>query len=217
MRINQYVARATGLSRRAADSAIAERRVRLNDQVAAIGSQVGESDVVTLDTEPIQVGAALLIALNKPAGYVSSRRQQGATPTIYALLPERLHQLKPIGRLDSESSGLLMLTNDGTIAQQLQHPSQSKWKRYQVELDRPLQSADAQTIKTGVKLKDGISTMEVSGKGRTVEVKLQEGRNRQIRRTFGALGYRVVVLHRDGFGPYELGDLPPGKWREESL
>ncbi len=125
-----------------------------------------------------------------------------------------MHNLKPVGRLDRDSSGLLILTNDGRLAQTLQHPSQGKWKRYDVELSRPLTAPDAKRLQDGVTLKDGLSRLSLSGRGAKVTVRLQEGRNRQIRRSFGTLGYAVRRLHRSEVGGLRLGRLASGRWRE---
>lgn len=202
------------MSRRAADMAVAAGRVALNGTVAVAGAGVTEGDTVQLDNVRLQLPVYRTIMLHKPVGYVTSRRQQGTAPTVYELLPDKLHDLKPVGRLDKDSSGLLLLTNNGRLAQELQHPSRGKWKRYSVELDRPLEGADRRRLTAGIKLKDGISRLRLSGGGRSLIVQLQEGRNRQIRRSFAAAGYSVKKLHRTTFGRVLLGDLAAGKWRE---
>lgn len=213
MRINRFVARASGLSRRAADAAITAGQVMIGERVAVLGDQVTTGESVTLTGKPLQLPSDHTIMLYKPVGYVTSRRQQGATPTIYALLPEELHDLKPVGRLDRDTSGLLLLTNDGGLAQQLQHPSSGKTKRYLVWLDRPLTNTEIKKLTSGIKLSDGISRMTVTPTGNHYVVELQEGRNRQIRRSFGALKRRVTKLHRTDFGAYSLAELKSGQWR----
>jgi 23S rRNA pseudouridine2605 synthase len=213
MRLNQYLAHATGLSRRTADQAIGDGRVTVNGRVAQMGQQVSEGDRVALDGRPITAAAHQTVLFHKPVGYITSRRQQGATPTIYQLLPDELQRLKPVGRLDKDSSGLLLLTSDGNLSHGLMHPSSGKWKVYDVELDRKLAPADLQRLKDGVDLEDGVSHMHVSARDSSYEVRLQEGRNRQIRRSFAAAGYTVTKLHRHGFGDYELGGLGVGEWR----
>ncbi len=216
MRINQYLAHATGCSRRQADELVAAGRVHINDRVVELGTEVGAADVVTLDGERLKLPTYQTIALNKPVGYITSRRQQSTTPTIYTLLPAGLSALKPVGRLDKDSSGLLILTNDGILAQRWQHPSAGKWKRYEVELDRALTPADCAQLLAGVKLADGLSRLQLTGRNRAWTVRLQEGRNRQIRRSFGALGYTVKRLHRTEFGSLTLGDLRGAAWRRLS-
>ncbi|HVA10920.1 MAG TPA: pseudouridine synthase [Candidatus Dormibacteraeota bacterium] len=216
MRINKYVATATGLSRRAADIAITDRRVLVNDQLAGVGLQVSISDTITLDGGIIKLPELVTtIMLNKPAGYVCSRSGQGSQ-TIYSLLPAKLHYLKPVGRLDKDSSGLLIMTNDGALANRLTHPRYAKTKIYQVSLDKALQPSDQKIITNGVQLDDGPSKLlltKLEPQGRSWQVTMREGRNRQIRRTFAALGYNVRRLHRTSFGPYTLGDLAESSHR----
>ncbi len=221
MRINRYIALATGLSRRAADKAIQESRVQLNGQPAALSADVQPTDTVLLDGQPVQAPAELqTVMLNKPAGYVVSRDGQGSR-TIYDLLPGSLQQLKPIGRLDKDSSGLLLLTNDGALAHQLTHPSFQKTKVYEVVLDQPLQPLHRQMIsEMGIQLEDGPSRLQLErlhdGDDTAWRVTMHEGRNRQIRRTFAAVGYTVTALHRVSFGHYQLGDLRAGAYKELS-
>jgi 23S rRNA pseudouridine2605 synthase len=154
--------------------------------------------------------------LNKPAGYVVSRDGQGAQ-TIYDLLPAEYQPLNPVGRLDKYSSGLLLLTNDGQLAQELTHPSRQKVKVYEILLDKPLQPLHRQMISDhGLTLEDGVSKLQlerqVEGDDIAWIVTMYEGRNRQIRRTFQSLGYRVTHLHRTHFGPYSLGSAKKGAY-----
>ena len=180
-------------------------------------------------------------ALNKPVGYVCSRNKQGKDPTIYELLPKEMNSFKNVGRLDRMSSGLLLLTNDGDFAYQMTFPGFYKQKVYEVTLHKPLTEEDRRKItEEGVEISDGLSKFEAKYNlhpphsdtpakqlkamkkshirldsdqpdGMHVIVTLTEGRNRQIRRTFAALGYNVLTLHRTKFGKYELGDLKPGE------
>jgi 23S rRNA pseudouridine2605 synthase len=215
MRINKYVALATGLSRRAADKAIQEGRVSLNGKAVRLGDSAISSDKVALDGRPITPAVnTITIMLNKPAGYVVSRDGQGSQ-TIYDLLPEDYHQLKPIGRLDKDSSGLLLLTNDGELANQLTHPRYAKTKVYQIQLDKPLEPLHQQMINDrGIALEDGLSKLslqKIEDNGKAWQVTMNEGRNRQIRRTFSALGYTVRKLHRVQFGGYQLDGLALGE------
>lgn len=215
MRINKYVASGSDLSRRAADAAIAAGRITINGQPAQPGSEVGPTDQVALDGRAITPAVkSITIMLNKPAGYVVSRNGQGSR-TVYDLLPPEYRQLNPIGRLDKESSGLLLLTNDGQLANDLTHPSRQKIKAYEVTLDKPLQPLHRQMISEyGVQLEDGPSRFQLErqtdGDDTGWIVQMHEGRNRQIRRTFASLGYTVNRLHRTEFGPYTLRGLPGG-------
>lgn len=154
--------------------------------------------------------------LNKPTGFVVSRNGQGSQ-TIYDLLPRELWHLNPIGRLDKNSSGLLLLTNDGELANRLTHPKYKKEKQYQVTLNKQLGSIDQDEIShKGVKLDDGLSKLKLSHPAddyKTWRVTMSEGRNRQIRRTFAALDYKVTALHRTHFGEHALGKLPSSEFK----
>ena len=116
--------------------------------------------------------------------------------------------------MDKDTSGLLLLTNDGLLSQTLAHPSEGKWKEYVVKLSQPLSPAAMKRLHSGVALEDGISRMEVTPEGQDYLVRLQEGRNRQIRRSFTAIGYKVTGLHRRRFAGHDLQGLPQGQWRE---
>ncbi len=212
MRINQFVAQAGGLSRRASDQAISSGRVSVNGKTASIGQRVSTDDVIKLDGKTLVLAEEITIMLNKPIGYVCSRNGQGAK-TIYDLLPPEYQNLKPIGRLDKDSSGLLLLTNDGMLAQELTHPSFEKTKVYEIELDKPLTTSDRAKIEQGIKVEDYISELELKGVSKSWTVKMHQGKNRQIRRTFAALDYTVTNLHRASFGNYKLDGLPIGKIR----
>lgn len=216
MRINKYIASSTELSRRAADAAIAAGRVLVNGQPPEPGQDITDADVVTLDNRAITPTVkTITVMFNKPPGIVVSRDGQGAE-TIYDLLPSEYRQLNPIGRLDKYSSGLLLLTNDGQLHQELTHPSHQKVKVYEVFLDKPLQPLHRQMVSDhGLTLEDGVSKLQLDrmreGDDIAWQVTMHEGRNRQIRRTFEALGYRVTHLHRTHFGPYTLGGLKSGR------
>jgi 23S rRNA pseudouridine2605 synthase len=214
MRLNKFVALHTGLSRRNVDRLTKEKKVIVNGGLALIGQEVTDRDEVLVDGKKITTSTKILtVMLNKPAGYVCSRNGQGSK-TIYDLLPPEFHNLKPIGRLDKYSSGLLLLTNDGTLANELTHPSRQKEKVYQVELNKPLVHQDKIRIEQGVMLDDGLSKLRLKGSGKKWEVKMHEGRNRQIRRTFGALGYKIIKLHRTQFGDYNLKPLAISKYKQ---
>ena len=214
MRINKYVAQATGISRRAADAAIAAGEVFVNGAEPQVGQDIAPTDSVTFRGRTLQTQAFVTIMINKPAGLVCSRNGQGSD-TVYDLLPPIYHQLKPVGRLDKYSSGLLLLTNDGALADSLTHPRYAKTKVYQVRLNRPLEPLHQQMINDiGITLDDGPSKLQLeklSDDRINWTIRMQEGRNRQIRRTFESLGYAVRTLHRTHFGKYELGKLESGK------
>ena len=221
-RINRYLALQLGISRREADELVQRGSVLVNGAVAHLGDRVSERDDISVDSKPLKGGAEFTyLTLHKPVGYVCSRKRQGDIPTIYELLPKKYHHLKPVGRLDKNSSGIILLTNDGTFAHQMTHPSFHKTKVYEVELDAPLQPLHQQMISDfGVMLEDGKSQFSVTrlheGNDTKWVITMNEGRNRQIRRTFGALGYTVVKLHRTQFGSYSLGDLSEGEYQTVS-
>lgn len=214
-RLNKYLAFHLGLSRREADDLIANGSVLVNATVAELGGRVADGDSVIVNGEDVTKKAAYTyLALNKPEGYVSSRRQQGDNPTLYSLLPAEYHSLKPVGRLDKDSSGLLLLTDDGDFAYQMTHPKFYKVKQYDIELGTPLEPLHQQMISDyGIQLEDGPSKLSLERKDDSRKawvVTMHEGRNRQIRRTFASLGYVVTKLHRTSFGDYALHDLKPG-------
>lgn len=217
MRLNKFIALHTGVSRREADLMIEKGEVSVNDQTAILGAQVSEDDTVKINNEPLSHDTEYVyLALNKPVGYVCSRRSQGDNQTIYDILPSEYHPLKTVGRLDRDSSGLILMTNDGDYAQQMTHPSYRKTKKYIVKLNRPLEPLHQQMISDhGVNLDDGASKFmleKITEDRIKWNVLMSEGRNRQIRRTFSALGYSVVELHRTDFGPYSLGGLGKGEF-----
>jgi 23S rRNA pseudouridine2605 synthase len=218
MMLNKYVALHTGLSRRRVDQLIKDGKVLVNNEPAVLGIDVEKDDVVSVNGLEIDAKTKIItIMLNKPEGYVCSRAGQGSK-TIYDLLPKEFHNLKPVGRLDKDSSGLLLLTNDGNLANKLTHPSHQKKKVYEVELSHGLTKEDFDRItKASVQLKDGPSKFKIiclNDKATRLQVTMSEGRNRQIRRTFAALKYKVEKLHRTEFGEYTLDKLSTGKWKD---
>lgn len=214
-RLNKYLAERLGISRREADTLIEKGKVFVNDEKGRLGQNVESKDKVTYNNQKLPESTAYqYIMLNKPVGYVSSRKKQDDSPTLYELLPKDLQNLKTVGRLDKNSSGLIILTNDGDFSFRMTHPKFSKTKVYIVELDRSLEPLHQQFISDfGINLPDGNSKLglrRLNNSRKEWEVTMQEGRNRQIRRTFGALGYTVTKLHRISFGKYRLGSLKPG-------
>ena len=221
-RLNKFLALSLGISRRKADDLIERGKVLVNEQPAIIGQRVRQSDVIKFNGQAIKPKTISLIIINKPVGYLSSRASQGGVPTIYELLPRELSHLKLVGRLDKDSSGLILLTNDGEFAHKMTHPSFYKIKRYLVKIDKSLEPLHRQMINDfGIQLPDGPSKLtlerQFDGDDKHWIVTMSEGRNRQIRRTFSALGYNVVKLHRTNFGNYSLGDIPSGKWTEANI
>ncbi len=216
-RLNKYLAFHLGLSRREADTLISAGRVVVAGKTAILGGRVDDDQLVEVDHKRVIPKTAFTyLAFYKPIGYVSSRKQQGDIPTLYSLLPKEYHQLKPVGRLDKESSGLLLLTDDGDFAFHMTHPKFYKVKTYKVSLSAPLEPLHQQMISDyGIHLEDGPSKLSLERQDdsrKNWDVTMHEGRNRQIRRTFSALGYDVTTLHRVSFGPFTLGHLQPGHY-----
>ncbi len=224
MRLNKFLAERLGISRRDADNLINSGRVKIDGVTAELGMQVLETQDILVDNKKVDFSHQYsYLMLNKPRGYVSSRKQQGNTPTLYELLPEKWQALKTVGRLDKDSSGLILLTDDGNFAFEMTHPRFFKIKTYIVELDHAIAPLHQQMISDiGITLPDGVSKLfltklpDKNGQitGKNLQVEMSEGRNRQIRRTFAALGYEVTALHRVEFGKYQLGDLKPGQYLE---
>ena len=248
IRLNKFLAERLGVSRREADELITSGKVLVDNQKPILGTKIDKQSKVFYNNKLVPFETEFIYAaFYKPVGYVCSRRAQGSVPTLYELLPKKYQHLKTVGRLDKDSSGLILLTNDGDFAFQMTHPKFRKTKIYEVELNKPLEPLHQQMISDyGVILDDGPSkfkvirddfakpllrgirscyedaaTSPVKTGARSVPKKmvsrnqyivtLSEGRNRQIRRTFASLGYRVTKLHRTNFGKYELGSLQPGK------
>ncbi len=218
VRLNKHLALILGISRREADNLIEKQKVMINDNFANLGARFSDGDKISVNGKELDKKVEYIcIALNKPVGYVCSRRQQGENPTIYDLIPDEYHNLKPVGRLDRHSSGIVLLTNNGDFAYQMTHPSFKKTKIYNVRLDTNLQPLHQQMISDhGISLEDGPSKLILERMNDTDRkswvVMMSEGRNRQIRRTFGSLGYTVNKLHRTNFGNYALGDIKPGEF-----
>lgn len=220
-RLNKFLALQLGISRRQADELIEKGRISINGKTAQLGERFKEGDEIKLGEKIISKTREekKYIIFNKPRGYICSRKKQGENETIYAILPKEFSVLKPVGRLDKDSSGVLLLTNDGDFAFQMTHPKFQKVKEYLVSLDTPLQPIHQQMIADfGINLPDGKSQLgleRLDDSRKNWKVIMSEGRNRQIRRTFSAIGYEVEELHRTVFGSYILPkDLNFGDFRK---
>ncbi len=220
-RLNKFLALQLGISRRQADELIEKGRISINGKTAQLGERFKEGDEIKLGEKIISKTREekKYVIFNKPRGYVCSRKKQGENETIYAILPKEFSVLKPVGRLDKDSSGILLLTNDGDFAFRMTHPKFRKVKEYLVSLDTPLQPIHQQMIADfGINLPDGKSQLgleRLDDSRKNWKVIMSEGRNRQIRRTFSAIGYEVKELHRTVFGSYILPkDLNFGDFRK---
>jgi len=218
VRINRYLAQCGVASRRHAEDLIRQGRVRINGEVVAgLGARVRPGvDVVEVDGRVVvPEDERVVVLLNKPRGVVTTAQDDRGRPTVVELvdLPQRLF---PVGRLDIDTEGALLLTNDGDLAFRLAHPRFGVEKVYHAVLDRPISAEDLEHLQRGVMIDSGMTSpcrARTLGDPRRVEVVLHEGKKRQVRKMFRALGYQVVELRRVAIGPIELGSLPPGKWR----
>jgi 23S rRNA pseudouridine2605 synthase len=216
MRLNRFLAAAGVGSRRQCDQLIAEGRVTINGRVVTdFSTQPADGDHVKVGSKLVRSEHKLYIILHKPAGFVSTRTDPNVRDTIFDLLPPKFPRLFNIGRLDAQTEGLLILTNDGDLAQRLTHPRYKVEKEYEVTLDRPWEPALAQKLLAGIMLDGERARMEKvqSIRMTRVRVVLRQGINRQIRRMFYELGFEVKKLVRVRVGHLRLGDLPRGHWR----
>jgi pseudouridine synthase len=223
-RLNRYLARSGVASRRGADQIVAEGRVRVNDRPPPPSGMLvdADRDQVTLDGEPVVARRGnRYLACHKPPEVLVTARDPGGRSTVFDLLPEEARggRLFPVGRLDMDSGGLLLLTDDGQLAQRLAHPRYKVAKEYVVVVAGRPDGRDLRRLRQGVDLEDGRSQpaeveLVASGGGLTeLRVVISEGRNRQVRRMLDAVGHPVRQLTRTAFGPVRLGRLRPGHVR----
>ncbi len=223
IRLNSYISKCGICSRRQADELIAQGKIKINgEQVTLLGMKVnlGE-DKVEFEGKIIKpIEQFHYFALNKPVGVVTTLKDPQKRKTIAHYIARIGMRLYPVGRLDYDSEGLLLLTNDGELAHRIQHPRYEIEKGYVVEIHKPLDQNTLAKIKRGVNLDDGflmpksLSTLNNKGRTTTVHLVITEGRNRIIRRLFDSLGYEVMILKRVSIDVVELGDLKAGSIRE---
>lgn len=216
MRLNRYLAAAGLGSRRHCDELIQSGHVVINGSVCTdFSAQATEKDHVKVNGRRVHLTASQTIMLHKPAGFVCTRKDPHVRDTIYELLPPKLARLFNVGRLDAQTEGLIILTNDGDLSQRLTHPRFKVEKEYEVILDRSWDTELEEKLLRGVFL-DGERAQfaRIRRKTKThLQVILKQGLNRQIRRMFEAVGYKVKQLARTRIGLLRLGDLPRGHWR----
>jgi 23S rRNA pseudouridine2605 synthase len=215
VRLAKFLARAGVASRRAAEQVIAEGRVTVDGEpVADPARDVGDQADVRVDGRAVSAEQTETWILNKPSGVVSTAREPGRRRAVTDLVdsPARLY---PVGRLDADSTGLILLTNDGDLANRLTHPRYEVEKTYRVELLRPPADRDLEQLRRGVELDDGPTAPARARRTaeREIEISIHEGRNRQVRRMAEAVGNEVVGLERVRLGSLELGELPRGEAR----
>lgn len=222
MRLQKYMAQCGIASRRACEQMILDNRVTVNGLPAKIGQTIdSEKDIVMLDQKTIQPESRhIVILLYKPRGVVSTSSDEKGRRTVQEFVQDIPCRLYNVGRLDINSEGLLLLTNDGDLANQLMHPSYGVKKTYRVVCDGELTAGEIASLTNGVELEDGltaparITNIRRSTTGGTAfSITIHEGRNRQIRRMLEAVGHRTLRLKREAYGPLQLGSMRPGDWR----
>ena len=219
MRLNRYLALCGLGSRRACEEIILGGGVRINGRaIRELATMVQPGDTVVARGRVVRPAAERYLLMNKPPGVLSSRASQGGKPTVYDILPRDAANLPHVGRLDADSEGLLLFSNDGELSQALTHPSRHVEKEYEVVLGEAFDTKHIPKLLKGVYLEEGrakAAHVHVEGANK-LRVVLTQGINRQIRRMFAALGYKVKRLTRTRLGPLKLGRLPRGSWRELS-
>lgn len=219
IRLNRYIANSGVCSRREADELISMGLISVNGKtISELGYKVNPGDEVRYENRILRAEKNVYILLNKPKGYLTTTDDPQERKTVMHLLGNAVKErIYPVGRLDRNTTGLLLLTNDGDLADKLMHPSYNIKKIYKVELDRPLSRADFQTIMDGVKLEEGRAMVDdlaiVSDDGKTVGIELHIGWNRIVRRIFESLNYEVLRLDRSVYAGLDKKDLGRGHWR----
>ncbi|MGB1711535.1 MAG: pseudouridine synthase [Miltoncostaeaceae bacterium] len=219
MRVHRALAQAGVASRRAAEKLVAEGRVTVNGDVAVVGQVVRDADVIAVDGRRVQAEPIRTYMLNKPMGMVSTASDPEGRPTVLDGLPDDV-RLYPIGRLDIDTTGLLLITNDGDLAHRLMHPRSKVPKTYEALVDGRVSSTSVRALRNGIELDDGptqparVEVLDRQAPGGTwLRIEITEGRNRQVRRMCEALGHRVRRLVRTRYGGLGLGRLQRGEHR----
>lgn len=221
LRLQAYLSRAGVASRRASEALIEGGRVTVDGRPAELGSRVIVGrERVAVDGREVRLQPAEWIALHKPSGYVTTRDDPRGRRTIYDLLPAELHHLFHVGRLDRDSTGILLLTNEGEAANRLLHPRYGTTKEYLADVGGAPAPETLRALVEGIELEDGIARAmeveELGGRGGGVSrlrIVLEEGRNREVKRMLETVGHPVVSLYRRRFGPITVGRLKRGEWR----
>ena len=225
-RLQAFLARAGAApSRRKAEALISAGRVSINGETATLGESVEPAtDYVLLDGQPVELPAAYAyLALNKPAGYLTTMSDDRGRKTVADLMPRDIPGLVPVGRLDADTTGLLILTNDGKLANHVAHPSAEIEKQYELTLKNPVGQQALDALASGPELEDGkmlppkIANLRHEAHKTTLDLTIHEGRNRIIRRACKAVGLDLLSLRRVRIGPVRLGDLPEGRARSLTL
>jgi 23S rRNA pseudouridine2605 synthase len=215
MRLNAFLARAGVASRRGADELIKAGRVIVNGAPGQLNTVVGAHDRVAVDGEEVARQRLAYVLLHKPAGVVTTARDPQGRPTVVELVPLE-PRVVPVGRLDADTTGALLLTNDGQLAHRLAHPRYGVEKTYVAEVEGDPDEAALAALREGIELEDGRTAAARArrlGPGR-VELVLHEGRKHQAKRMLAAVGHPVTRLHRSAYAGITADDLEPGRWRE---
>jgi 23S rRNA pseudouridine2605 synthase len=215
VRLNAYLARAGVASRRRADELIKAGRVNVNGEPGRLNTYVDSGDRVEVDGRPVAPQKLAYVLLHKPAGVVTTASDPQGRPTVVDLVDHEV-RVVPVGRLDADTTGVLLLTNDGPLAHRLAHPRYGVEKVYEVDLDGDVTEEALRRLRTGVELDDGPTAPARARRrgARRIELTLHEGRKHQVKRMCEAVGLPVAGLHRTAYAGLTLGDLPPGAWRE---
>jgi 23S rRNA pseudouridine2605 synthase len=214
VRLNRYLARAGVASRRAADELIKAGRVSVNGKRGELNTFVAARDVVEVGGERVGKQDLAHVLLHKPLGVVTTARDPEGRPTVVDLVGHEA-RVVPVGRLDIDTSGVLLLTNDGDLAHRLAHPRYGVEKTYVADVEGDLTAAEVTRLEAGVELEDGLTAPARArqlGRSR-LEIVLHEGRNRQVRRMCESLGHPVVRLARTGYAGLDAQGIEPGAWR----
>ncbi|MDP8926033.1 MAG: rRNA pseudouridine synthase [Actinomycetota bacterium] len=221
MRLQTFLARSGAApSRRKAENLILSGRVRINGRTASIGESVAPDDRVLLDGRPVDLPESYAyLALNKPKGYLTTLKDERNRPTVAQLVPENVPGLVPVGRLDADTTGLLLVTNDGAFAHRVAHPSSEVEKEYELTLKNPVPEERIAALASGPELEDGgmlppkLDDLRRTGETTTLNLTIHEGRNRIVRKACAAVGLGLISLRRVRVGPVRLGSLPEGRHR----
>ena len=220
MRINKYLASSGIASRRESDKLVQDGRVTVNGKVVSLGIEVSDSDKVCVDGKPVSIKKNEYYILNKPKGYICSVSDDRGRKTFLDLMPKNIGRIYPVGRLDYDSEGLLILTTDGELAQHLTHPSNNVPKTYLVKVEGRLTESDLNPIRSGIEI-DGYVTkkskaniVETNKDFTKAHITIYEGKNREIRKMFSAIGKEVSLLKRIKIGELSLKGLDRGEYRK---
>lgn len=220
MRINKYIAQSGIASRRKADELVTGGKVKVNGEIVTLlGYEIRRRDKVTVDGKLVQSKKYEYFKFYKPAGYITTSNDEKGRKTIYDILPDEMHTFKPVGRLDKDSSGLIILTNDGDLIYELTHPSIKVSKLYRVTVDAKLTQKELETLAGGIEIEKGkiayadVQVIEATNKETLLEMTLYQGMNRQIRRMIEFLGHNVVSLKRIRHGTIDITGLKKGQFK----